>query len=50
MLPCYIMEFLIPHYEREYNELSANWVAIEKKAQLSGVVAGALLSGVLAGC
>lgn len=47
-LPSDVMETLLPHFEREYKELSANWAAIEKKAQLSGVVAGTLLSGVFA--
>lgn len=47
-LSCDVMETLLPHYEREYKELCANWNGIEKKAQLAGVVAGALLSGLLA--
>lgn len=48
MLPVDVMEGLLPHYEREYNELSQNWIAVERKAQGTCIVAGALLSGALA--
>lgn len=48
MLPVDVMEELLPHYEREYNELSQNWIAVERKAQGTCIVAGALLSGALA--
>lgn len=48
MLPVEVMEKLLPHYQREYRELSDNWIAVERKAQGTCVVAGALLSGALA--
>jgi hypothetical protein len=35
-------------YEREYRELCENWTSLERKAQLSGGAAGALLAGVVA--
>jgi hypothetical protein len=39
---------LLPTYEREYKELCDNWASLERKAQLTGGAAGALLAGVVA--
>ena len=48
MLPVDVMEEPLPQYQREYRELSENWTAVERKAQGTCIVAGALLSGALA--
>jgi len=47
-LPVQIALDLKRVYEREYRELCENWTSLERKAQLSGGAAGALLAGVVA--
>jgi hypothetical protein len=46
-LPKKVMKQLRPVYEAEWKELSSNWDAIERKAQLAGGAAAALLTGLL---
>lgn len=46
-LPTAIANDLVDSYEREYKELCENWLSLERKAQLSGGVVGALLAGVI---
>jgi hypothetical protein len=47
-LPSEIALDLLPAYEREYKELCDNWASLERKGQLTGGAAGALLAGVVA--
>jgi hypothetical protein len=47
-LPSEIALDLLPAYEREYKELCDNWASLERKAQLTGGAAGALLAGLVA--
>lgn len=43
-----VAKLIVPIYEREYKELCDNWSSLERKAQLAGGVAGAVLTGGLA--